>query len=157
MIVTGVAISRQQLGKLGQLLGIAADVAHRLDEAVAVVAGEVVGADVVGHPAGDGVHRRVDDRARVHLAVLVEVGVEHPRPERLAELERNRGSACADDQARDPLRVCGRREQRGRGPDVGPDDVRPAQVGLGDQPGQELAHRSRRQQIRPALGRAEPR
>ena len=115
---------RQQLGERGQLLGIPADVAHRLDEAVAVVAGEVVRADVVGDAARDRVHRRVDDRARVHPAVLVEVGVEHPRPERLTELERNRGSAGADDHARDPLGMRRRREQRGRGPHVGRDDVR---------------------------------
>ena len=44
------------------------------------------GADVVGDSAGDRVDRRVDDHVRVHPAVLVEVGVEHPRLQRLPEL-----------------------------------------------------------------------
>jgi hypothetical protein len=48
--------------------------------------------------------RRPDDRARVHPAVLVEVGVKHPRCQRLTRLQRNRSSACAHDHARDPLR-----------------------------------------------------
>jgi hypothetical protein len=37
---------------------------------------------------------------------LLEVGVEHPRREWLAELEWDRGSAGADDHARDPLSGC---------------------------------------------------
>jgi hypothetical protein len=41
---------RQQPGKHGQFLGIPADIAHRLGEAVAVVAGQVVRADVLGYP-----------------------------------------------------------------------------------------------------------
>jgi hypothetical protein len=104
---------RQQVGQHGKLLGVPADVAHRLDEAVAVVAVEVVRADVVGHPAGDRVHRHTDDRARIHPAVLVEVGVEHPRRQRIAEVEWHRRSARAHDHARDPLRMRGGREQRG--------------------------------------------
>jgi hypothetical protein len=40
----------RQLGELRQLLGVPARVAHRLDEAAAVVAVPVVGADVVGMP-----------------------------------------------------------------------------------------------------------
>ena len=63
MIVTGVVDLRQELGQHGQLLGVGADVAHRLDVAVAVVAGEVVGTNVVGYPARDRVDRRVDERA----------------------------------------------------------------------------------------------
>jgi hypothetical protein len=45
---------RQQPGQHGELMGILVDVAHRLGEAVAVVAGQVVRADVVGDAAGDG-------------------------------------------------------------------------------------------------------
>src|SRR5215469_3337067 len=117
---------RQQPGKHRQFLGIPADVAHRLDEAVAAVAGQVVRADVVGYAARDRVRRRADDHARVHPAVLVEVGVEHPGRQRLAELDRDRGSAGAHDYAGDPLRMSGGREQGGRGSDVRADDVRGA-------------------------------
>jgi hypothetical protein len=53
--------------------------------------------------------------------------------------------------------MCGRRKQSGRRSDVRPDDVRRPQVGFGDQPGQELTHRSRREEVISALGRAEPR
>ena len=148
---------RQQLGKLGQLLGIPADVAHRFGEAVPVVAVQVVGADVVRYPARDSVHGRADDRARVHLAVFVEVGVEHPRRQWLTELQRNRSSARAHDHAREPLRMRRRRKQGGRGPDIRRDDVRRAQISLGDQLGQEPAHRSRRQEILSAFGCAEAR
>ena len=43
------------------------------------------------------------------------------------------------------------------GPNVRRDDVGPAQISLGDELGQELAHRSRRQEILSAFGCAEPR
>jgi hypothetical protein len=43
------------------------------------------------------------------------------------------------------------------GSDIRPDDVRPAQIGLGDECGHELAHRSRREEIITGLGRAEAR
>jgi hypothetical protein len=69
---------RQQLRQHGQLLRVCADVTGRLGEPVAVVRGEVVGADLVGHAGRDPVHHLVDDRPRVHPTVLVEVGVEHP-------------------------------------------------------------------------------
>jgi hypothetical protein len=49
--------------------------------------------------------------------------------QRLTELDRNRDSAAAYDRAGDPLRVCGRREQGGRGSDVRRDEVRRAQIG----------------------------
>ena len=62
---------------------------------------------------------------------------------RLAELQRDRGPARADDHAGDAIGMGRRGEQRGRGPDIWSDDVRPADVRLGDQPGQELAHRPR--------------
>jgi hypothetical protein len=51
----------QQPGQHGQFLGVSAGIAHRLGKAVAVVAGQVVRADVVGYPACDGVQRRADD------------------------------------------------------------------------------------------------
>jgi hypothetical protein len=95
--------------------------------------------------------------ARVHPAVLVEVGVEHPRRQRLTELDRKGSSAGAHDHARDPLRMCRRREQSGRCSHVRPDDVRPAQISLNNQPGQELAHRSWREKVLSAFGCAEPR
>src|SRR4051794_31095251 len=63
--------------------------------------------------------------------------------------------AGADDHARDALGMCRRREQGGRGPDIGRDDVRPAELGLGDEPDQEAAHRSRGQEVVDAFGRAE--
>ena len=63
-----------------------------------------------------------------------------------------RGSAAAHDRAGDPLRVCGRREQDGRGSDVRGDEVRRAQIGLGDELGRERAHRPRGQQVLPAFG-----
>ena len=68
---------------------------------------------------------------RVHPAVFVEVGVEHPGSQRLAKVDRNRRSAGADDHARDPLRM--RRPPR---------TARP---------------RSRRRARRCAAGRARPR
>jgi hypothetical protein len=61
-----------------------------------------------------------------------------------------------DDHARDPLRMRRRREQGGRGADVRRDDMRPAEIGLSDKPGQKPAHRPRRQEILPAPGCAEP-
>jgi hypothetical protein len=61
----------------------------------------------------------------------------------------------ADDHSRDLLRILGRGEQRGRGPDVWRDDVWPAQAGLGDEPVQEPAHRPRREKLVAALGGAE--
>ena len=111
------------------------------------------------HSAGDLVHRGLDDGARVHPAVLLEVGVEHPRLQRLAELERDGGSAGADDHAREPLRMRRRREQRGRGPDIGRDEVRPAQVGLGDEPARKAPiargdRRSSRRSDAPNPGRS---
>src|SRR3984885_15383842 len=51
----------------------------------------------------------------------------------------------------------GRRKQGGRGSDVGRDDVRRAQIGLGQEPGQELAHRAGGQEDPPALRGAETR
>jgi hypothetical protein len=83
------------------------------------------------------------------------VGVQDPRRQRLAELDRHGGSAGAHDRAGDPLGMRGRREQGGRGSDVRRDDVRRAQIGLIDELGQELAHRSRRQQVLAAFGGAE--
>jgi hypothetical protein len=62
---------------------------------------------------------------------------------RLTKLNRDRGSAGAHDNARDPLSVCRRREQDGRGSHVRPDDVRSAKVDLDNELGKEVAHRSR--------------
>jgi hypothetical protein len=53
--------------------------------------------------------------------------------------------------------MCRRREQGGRGPHVRRDDVRHAETSLGNESRQEPAHRSRRQQVLPAFGRAETR
>jgi hypothetical protein len=100
MIVTGVVDLRQELGEDPQLLGVAVQVAHRLDETIAVVAGTEVRADVVGDPAADGVEGRVDDRARIRPAAFVEVGVEYPRLQRLAELERDCRAPCVGFQNR---------------------------------------------------------
>jgi hypothetical protein len=86
-----------------------------------------------------------------------EVGVEHPRRQRLAELERNGGSAGAHDRARDSLRMCRRREQGGRGPHVRRDDMRPSEISLGNELGEEPAHRSWREKVVSAFRRAEPR
>ena len=47
-------------------------------------------------------------------------------------------------------------QQGGRGSDIGPEDVRPAQLNLGDELGQELAHRPRRQELLAAFRCAEP-
>jgi hypothetical protein len=76
-----------------------------------------------GTPPGNRVHGRADDRARIHHAVLVQIGVENPRFQRFAEFERYRGSAGADDHAREPLGMrCGS-EQSGRGAHVRGEDV----------------------------------
>ena len=76
----------------------------------------------------------------------------------LTEVEGREQADCAgaDEHAADLPRV-DRGEQAGRGPDVRPNDVRPPQIGLGDHPDQELAHRAWRQEVSPALGRAETR
>jgi len=50
-----------------------------------------------------------------------------------------------------------RREQGGRGPHVRRDDVRLAQIRLGNELGQEPAHRSRREEVLSAFGCAEAR
>ena len=65
MIVTGVVIVGSSAASSGSSSGYLAGVAHRLDEAVALVAGEIVGADVVGDAACDRAHRRLDDDVRV--------------------------------------------------------------------------------------------
>ena len=67
--------------------------------------------------------------------------------------------AAAHDHAGDPLRVFGRREQGSRGPDVRRDEVRRAQIGLGDELGQELPvargdSRSSRRSDAPKPGRS---
>jgi hypothetical protein len=53
--------------------------------------------------------------------------------------------------------MCRRRKQGGRGPDVRSDEVRPAQFSFGDELRQEVAHRSRREEIVSGFGCAEPR
>jgi hypothetical protein len=95
--------------------------------------------NVVRCPARDGLHRGVDDRAAIHPAVLVEVGVEHPRRQRLTELKGNRSSACAHNHACNPLRVRHRREQGGGGSQVRRDDMRRAETGVGNELGEESA------------------
>jgi hypothetical protein len=121
MIVTGAAICGQQIGK--RILRVPADIAHRLHEAVAVGAGEVIRVNVVRYSARDRLHCGVDDRAGIHPAILV--GVEQPRLQRLTELNRTRSSAGAHNHPRNPLRVRCRREQGGRGPHVRRGDVVP--------------------------------
>ena len=115
---------RQQLGELGQFLGVPADVAHRLDVAVAVVTGQVVRADLVGYAAGDRVDRDVDDRAGSILRHLSRSGSSTHDFSGSPKLDRNRRPAAADDHACDALGMRRRREQRRRGSDVGRDDVR---------------------------------
>jgi len=53
--------------------------------------------------------------------------------------------------------MCGSSKQGGRGSDVRPDDMRRAQIGLGDELGKEVAHRSWREEVVTAFGSAEPR
>ena len=53
--------------------------------------------------------------------------------------------------------MCRSSKQGGRGSDVGGEDVGPAQLNLGDELHQELAHRPRRQELLAAFGCAEPR
>jgi len=103
----------------------------------------VVGAGAVGHASCDGANRGADDGAGVHLAVFLEVGVEHPRRQRLAELDGDRSTARTDGDARDPLGVRGCGEEGGRRPDVRRDQVRGAEVSFGDERGEEVAHRLR--------------
>ena len=83
---------------LGQ---VAADVAHRLDEAVALVGGEVVLADVVGKRiALDGGRERAgDDLPGVGAPVPVEVGGLDPILQGPAERKRERRAAAPDDKA----------------------------------------------------------
>jgi hypothetical protein len=107
------------------------------------VAGEVIRVNVVRYPARDGLHRGADDRAAIHPAVLVEVGVEHRRRQRLTELKGNRSSACARNHACNPLRVRHRREQGGGGSHVRRDDVRRTETGVGNELGEESARPSR--------------
>ena len=62
-----------------------------------------------------------------------------------------------DDHACDPLRMCRRREQGGRGPDVRPDDVGRPRPASSISLCQELAHRPRGEEIVSGFGRAEAR
>ena len=52
--------------------------------------------------------------------------------------------------------MCRRREQGGRGSDVGRDDVRRPEIGLGDELGEETTHGAWRHQLVPPFGGAEP-
>ena len=149
--------SGQQRGKRGQLLGVPADVAHRLGEAVADIAGHVVRADVLGDLAGVGFDGSRDNDTWVHPAVLLEVRVEDPGRQRFTQLQGDRGRASADDQAGDAIGMVRCREQCGRSADVRPDDVRHAELGLIDQPRQEGAHGAGGHQVVPAIGPAEAR
>jgi hypothetical protein len=75
---------RQQIAQDRKVGGVGADVAHRLDEAVAVVGGQVVLPDVVGERVSLDVGECVgDDLPRVGGAVGLEIGgvdpvLEHP-------------------------------------------------------------------------------
>jgi hypothetical protein len=64
-------------------------------------------------------------------------------------------STGADHHAREKSRIVGCGEQGGGGADVRSDHVRRLQAGLGNQGDQECSHRSRRQELLPALGPAE--
>ena len=119
------------------------------------------GVDAKGQPAGFPQARVVTltetgTHARIDAAVLVEVGIEYPRPERLTELEWNSSSSSADGRAREPFRMRRYGEQRGGGADVGGDDVRALQTDLDNESGQKPAHGAGREKIVAPLGRAEP-
>ena len=120
MIVTGAAICGQQIGK--RILRVPAEIAHRLHEAVAVGAGEVIRVNVVRYPAAIVFTAALMIARGSTLGYLS--GTEQPRHQRLTELNRTRSSAGAHNHARNPLRVRRRREQGGRGPHVRRDDVR---------------------------------
>ncbi len=73
---------------------------------------------------------------------LVDAAVADAVPAVLTELDRDCGPTGAHDHAGDALGIVRRREQGGRGPNVRRDEVRGAQISLGNELGQELAHRS---------------
>src|SRR6202049_2824296 len=83
---------RQQIAENRQLRWISAHVAHRFDEPVSLVGGEVVLADVIGKrvPLEIGGQRAGHGPAGVGAAVSLEVGGFGPVLQRATQLERKR-------------------------------------------------------------------
>ena len=149
---------RQQVAQDGELRRVAADVAHRLDEAVALVGGEVVLADPVRKRVPlDAAQRPSDDLARVSGAVALEIGSFDPLLQPASQLQRDRRPSAAHDEAAQTPGTQRRGEEQRRGADVGTDGVRvlePERVGRTDH---ELAHRPGGEQRVATFGVAEPR
>ena len=152
----GRADLRQQTGQDRKFGRVGAHILYRPGEPVALVAGHVVLADRVGQhvplQAGQG---GGDQLPRISLTELLQIRRLDPVLEQSAQLKRDRSGAAAHHQAAQPVRVCGRGEQRGRGAGAGPDQVRVIEregVGGVDD---ELGHRPRREQRVTALGMTE--
>ena len=76
MVVTGVAICGSRSASAGSSSGYRGHSAS-IPRSGRRRSREVIRVNVVRYPSRDGLHRGVDDRAAIHPAVLVEVGVEH--------------------------------------------------------------------------------
>ena len=90
-----------------KLRRVAAHVAHRLDEAVALVGRQVVLAHVVGQRVSldAGGQGGSDDLPRVGAAVSLEIGSLDPVLQRPAQLERKRRATAPDDKAAQASRM----------------------------------------------------
>ena len=91
------------------------------------------------------------------LRYPVEVGSFDPVLQHSIQLERKRGASTPDHKAPQAARIQGCGEERGPGADVGADDVRVVELERVRETDDELAHRTRRQQLVAALGMTEPR
>src|SRR5262249_39212187 len=136
--------ARQQLGEFRKVFAVALGVRDRVGEAIAFVARHVVFADLVRRGvARDGAQRDLDDLAAADLAVGRQVGCFDPLLKNARDVQWYGGSATADDDAAESVRVGGGGKQHGGGPDVGADDVGVIQTeGVGDLE-DEMSHRLR--------------
>jgi hypothetical protein len=146
----------EQLGEDRQLGRVGAHIAHRLDEPVALIGGEVVLSHGVRKlVALDAADRGGDDLTRVGGAVTLDVRCDNPVVEDPTELERIGRTPAPDDDASQAAWVVGSCEQQGAGADVRADRVWVLEPELVGEPDDELPHGARRQERVATLGMPE--
>src|SRR5215831_14386181 len=102
----------QQLGEFRKVFAVALRVRNGVGEAIAFVTRHVVFAYLVRRGiARDGTQCDLDDLASADLAVGLQVGCFDPLLENTRDIQRNRRSATANDDATESVRVGGGSEE----------------------------------------------